>query len=252
MLSCHQFALHQADHNPILQSNYRPANHHPEIEEHMNNQNAPLSAVIVPVTPLQQNCCLIWCTKTMKAAIIDPGGDIPNILQAIKETGVIPEKIVLTHGHIDHAGGAAALKEELGLDIIGPHEDDLFLLESLADTGAQYGIHDARNCTSDQWLNEGDVLRVGEVNFDILHCPGHSPGSVVFVNKEIKLAIVGDVLFAGSIGRSDLPRGNHEQLINSIKDKLLPLEDDVTFVCGHGPTSTIGQERASNPFLQGV
>ena len=218
----------------------------------MNNQNAPLSAVIVPVTPLQQNCSIVWCTKTMKAMIIDPGGDVPNILQAIKETGVTPDKIVLTHGHIDHAGGAAQLKEELGLDIIGPHEDDLFLLESLEQTGAQYGVHGARDCTSDQWLNEGETLSIGDVDFDILHCPGHSPGSVVFVNKEIKLAVVGDVLFAGSIGRSDLPRGNHDQLINSIKDKLLPLDDDVTFICGHGPTSTIGQERASNPFLQGV
>lgn len=216
----------------------------------MNNQSPPLSAMIIPVTPLQQNCSIIWCTKTMKAAIIDPGGDVPTILKAIEEADVKPDKIVLTHGHIDHAGGAAALKEELNLDIIGPHEDDLFLLESLAENGAQYGIHDARNCTSDQWLNEGDVLEIGEVKFDIRHCPGHSPGSVVFINEEIKLAIVGDVLFSGSIGRTDLPRGNHDDLINSIKEKLLPLADDITFLCGHGPTGTIGQERATNPFLQ--
>ncbi len=217
----------------------------------MNTQNIPLSAIIVPVTPLQQNCTIIWCTKTMKAAIIDPGGDVPKILAAIKETGVTPDKIVLTHGHIDHAGGAAALKDELGLDITGPHKDDLFLLESLAETGVQYGINDARDCTSDLWLDEGDTLFIGEVEFAIRHCPGHSPGSVVFINEEIKLAIVGDVLFSGSIGRTDLPRGNHDDLIRSIKEKLLPLADDVTFICGHGPASTIGQERASNPFLQG-
>lgn len=217
----------------------------------MTEQKIPLSAVIVPVTPLQQNCTIIWCTRTMKAIIIDPGGDVDKILGAIKEVGVTPDKIVLTHGHIDHAGGAAALKEELGVDIVGPHKDDLFLLESLAETGVQYGINDARDCTSDLWLDEGDKLSVGEVDFSVRHCPGHSPGSVVFINEEIRLAIVGDVLFSGSVGRTDLPRGNHDDLIKSIKDKLLPLHDDVTFICGHGPASTIGQERASNPFLQG-
>lgn len=216
----------------------------------MNQQNTPLSAVVVQVTPLQQNCTIIWCTKTMKAVVIDPGGDVPKILEVMKEQGVTLDKIVLTHGHIDHAGGAAALKDETGVDIIGPHEDDLFLLESLAETGVQYGINDARNCTSDLWLNDGDTLSIGEIEFSVRHCPGHSPGSVVFINEEIRLAIVGDVLFSGSIGRTDLPRGNHDDLIKSIKDKLLPLPDDVTFICGHGPASTIGQERASNPFLQ--
>ena len=217
----------------------------------MNNQTPPLSAVIVPVTPLQQNCTILWCTKTMKAMIVDPGGDVAKILEAIRETGATPDKIVLTHGHIDHAGGAAELKEKLGIDIVGPHKDDLFLLETLAETGEQYGISGARNCTSDHWLEDGDTLNIGEVSFDVRHCPGHSPGSVVYINKEVKLAIVGDVLFAGSIGRSDLPRGNHDDLIKSIREKLLTLDDDVTFICGHGPTSTIGQERASNPFLQG-
>ena len=216
----------------------------------MNKEILPLNAIIVPVTPLQQNCTIIWCTKTMKAAIIDPGGDVPNILKALKETGAKADKIVLTHGHIDHAGGAAALKEELGLDIIGPHKDDLFLLESLGQTGPQYGIPDARDCTSDQWLDEGETLEVGEISFEIRHCPGHSPGSVVFINEEIKLAIVGDVLFSGSIGRTDLPRGNHDDLIKSIKQKLLTLADDITFICGHGPAGTIGQERQNNPFLQ--
>jgi glyoxylase-like metal-dependent hydrolase (beta-lactamase superfamily II) len=217
----------------------------------MNNQTAPLSAAIVPVTPLQQNCTIIWCTKTMKAMVIDPGGDVEAIMEAISETGVKPEKIVLTHGHIDHAGGAGELKEKLGIDIVGPHEDDLFLLESLEETGAMYGVANARNCTSDNWLKDGDVLKVGEVEFAVRHCPGHSPGSVVFINEAMKLAIVGDVLFAGSIGRTDLPRGNHDDLISSIKEKLLSLDDDVTFICGHGPTSTIGAERAGNPFLQG-
>ncbi len=226
--------------------NYRPAYK----KSPMTNQNSPLSATIVPVTPLQQNCTIIWCSKTGKAAVIDPGGDVDKILEVLKETGATPDKIVLTHGHIDHAGGAAALKEALGVDIIGPHKDDLFLLETLAETGVQYGINDARNCTSDQWLKEGETLSVGEVDFEIRHCPGHSPGSVVFINQEIKLAIVGDVLFSGSIGRTDLPRGNHDDLICSIKEKLLPLDDEVAFICGHGPMSTIGHERAGNPFLQ--
>ncbi len=217
----------------------------------MNQQNTPLSAMIIPVTPLQQNCSIVWCTKTMKAMVIDPGGDVDKILKSIAEAKVTVDKIVLTHGHIDHAGGAAALKEELAVDIVGPHQDDLFLLETLAETGGQYGINDARNCTSDQWLDEGDTLSVGEVSFEVRHCPGHSPGSVVFINQEINLAIVGDVLFAGSIGRTDLPRGNHDDLIRSIKEKLMPLDDSVVFLCGHGPTSTIGNERANNPFLQG-
>ena len=217
----------------------------------MNDQTAPLSVAIIPVTPLQQNCSLIWCTKTNEGVVVDPGGDVDNILKAIKETGITIKSIVLTHGHIDHAGGADELKEKLDVKIIGPHKDDLFLLESLVETGEMYGVQGSRNCTSDRWLNEGDNIDIGEMSFRVAHCPGHSPGSVVFINEDIKLAIVGDVLFQGSIGRTDLPRGNHDDLIKSIKDKLMPLDDDVTFICGHGPTSTIGQERATNPFLQG-
>ena len=187
----------------------------------------------------------------MKAVVVDPGGDTDQILRAIKELGVEVEKIILTHGHIDHAGGAHNIKAALGINIVGPDKGDLFLLETLAETGAMYGITGAHNCTSDHWLTDGEELKVGELIFDVLHCPGHSPGSVVYYNKDNKLAIVGDVLFAGSIGRSDLPQGNHDQLMQSIADKLLTLPDDVAFISGHGPVSTIGQEKKTNPFLQG-
>ena len=215
----------------------------------MRDEKLPLRAAIVPVTSLQQNCALIWCTATNKAAVVDPGGDVKVILGAIKETGVEVEKILLTHGHIDHAGGAAELKEALGVDIEGPHREDLWLLQTLAETGREYGIHDARNCSTDRWLEEGEEVTVGEVRFDVLHCPGHTPGHLVFVNRDIKFGIFGDVLFQGSIGRTDFPRGDHDALINAIKTKILPLGDDVFFICGHGPASTVGHERQNNPFL---
>jgi glyoxylase-like metal-dependent hydrolase (beta-lactamase superfamily II) len=207
-------------------------------------------AAIIPVTPFQQNCTLIWCEATKKAAVIDPGGDLDRIRQAIASAGVTVEKILLTHGHIDHAGGAAELKESLGVPIEGPHHDDLFLLQHLAQTGQSYGIVGSRNVMPDRWLKEGDEVRVGDVTFSVLHCPGHSPGSVVFVNTEQRFAIVGDVLFRGSVGRTDLPGGDHQALIRSIAGKLLPLGDDVAFICGHGPGSTLGDERATNPFLR--
>jgi glyoxylase-like metal-dependent hydrolase (beta-lactamase superfamily II) len=206
-------------------------------------------AAIVPVTPFQQNCTLLWCDATKRAAVIDPGGDLDRVREAIAECGVAVERILLTHGHIDHAGGAQELKEELGVMIEGPHEADRFLLDRLADQGRSYGIAGARNCTPDRWLAEGDRVTVGEVTLDVLHCPGHSPGSVVLVAAAQRFAIVGDVLFRGSVGRTDLPGGDSEALIRSIKEKLLPLGDDVAFVCGHGPTGTIGEERATNPFL---
>ena len=207
-------------------------------------------ATIVPVTPFQQNCTLLWDEETKRGVVIDPGGDLERIRDAIAQTGITVERILLTHGHIDHAGGAAELKAELGVPIEGPHRADAPLLAHLAQTGAGFGMTDARNVEPDRFLAEGDKVRVGDMTFDVLHCPGHSPGSVVFVNPAARFAIVGDVLFQGSIGRTDLPFGDHAALIRSIKDKLLPLGDDLAFICGHGPASTIGHERASNPFLQ--
>jgi hydroxyacylglutathione hydrolase len=207
-------------------------------------------AGIVPVTPFQQNCTILWCEATKRAAVIDPGGDLADIEAAIAQSGVTVDKIWLTHGHIDHAGGAAELKERLGVPIEGPHHADLFLLERLAESGRSFGIAGARDMTPDRWLEEGDQLQVGELTLDVLHCPGHSPGSVAFVNAAQRFAIVGDVLSRGSIGRTDIPGGDHAQLFRSIRDKLLPLDDEVAFICGHGPTSTIGQERATNPFLR--
>lgn len=206
-------------------------------------------AVIIPVTPFQQNCTLLSCEATKRAAVIDPGGDLDQIRKAIADSAVTVERILLTHGHIDHAAGAAELKEELGVPIEGPHRADAFLLERLAETGLDYGIP-ARNVAPDRWLEDRDRVLVGELVFDVLHCPGHSPGSVAFFNADQRFAIVGDVLFRGSVGRTDLPGGDSLTLIRSIKHKLLPLGDDVPFICGHGPSSTIGQEKATNPFLR--
>jgi hydroxyacylglutathione hydrolase len=207
-------------------------------------------AVIIPVTPFQQNCTLVWCEATKRAAVIDPGGDLPDIERAIAEAGVTVDKIWLTHGHVDHVAGATDLKARLKVPIEGPHRDDLFLLQRVVETARGFGIPGASNVTPDRWLDDGDRLEVGELTFDVLHCPGHSPGSVVFFNPEQRLAIVGDVLFKGSVGRTDLPGGDQRQLLKSIRDKLLPLGDDVAIISGHGPTTTIGRERATNPFLQ--
>ncbi|MGP9814394.1 MBL fold metallo-hydrolase [Rhodopseudomonas sp. NSM] len=217
-----------------------------------SDTKAKAGAAIIPVTPFQQNCTLLWCEVTRKAVVVDPGGDVPEILAAIEKTGVSVEKIWLTHGHIDHVGGAAELRDALKVQIEGPHRDDQFLLDNVVASGRSFGIDGVRDVTPDRWLDEGDSVSVGELTFQILHCPGHSPGSVVFVNDAMRFALVGDVLFAGSVGRTDLPGGSHATLIRSITDKLLPLGDDVGFICGHGPGSSIGQERMTNPFLTGA
>jgi len=209
-----------------------------------------LKVAIVPVTPFQQNCSIVVCAGTNRAAIVDPGGDVANIRAAIDQLGVTPEKILLTHGHIDHAGGAAELAEALSIPVEGPHEADAFLLSGLVDQAGRFGLTDVRNVTPSRWFREGDTVAVGDLRFDVLEVPGHTPGHIVFVNPSERFALVGDTLFAGSVGRTDLPYGSHEQLITGIKAKLLPLGDDVTILPGHGPGSTIGAERSGNGFLQ--
>lgn len=209
-----------------------------------------LKAAIIPVTPFQQNCTLLWDDETKKGAIVDPGGDLDQVEQALHQVGFTVEKIILTHGHIDHAGGAAELKGKLGVPIEGPHIADRFLLDNLEKQGVAYGFP-ARNVTPDRWLDEGEQVTVGRFVFDIRHCPGHSPGSVVLLNEAQKFALVGDVLFRGSIGRTDFPYGDHDALIKAIKTKLLPLGDAWAFICGHGPGSTFAMEKRTNPFLQG-
>ena len=208
----------------------------------------PLKAVIVPVTPLQQNCTLLWCTRTMKGAFVDPGGDLVRLKAAAGDQKVEIEKILVTHGHIDHCGSAGILAEELGVPIEGPHEDDRFWISRLGDDGRSYGI-EGRSFEPDRWLQHGDVVTVGDLSLDVLHCPGHTPGHVVFHHAPSRPALVGDVLFRGSIGRTDFPLGNHQQLIDAITGRLWPLGDDIAFVPGHGPMSTFGYERGTNPFV---
>jgi hydroxyacylglutathione hydrolase len=209
----------------------------------------PIKAVIAPVTPLQQNCTIVWCTRTMKAAVIDPGGEVDRLLGAIDNQGLTVEKIWITHGHMDHAGGAAALKDATGVPIEGPHRADKFWIDRIPESGQRYGMPGARAFTPDRWLSDGDVVNLGETEFEVLHCPGHTPGHVVLFHRQAKFAQVGDVLFQGSVGRTDFPLGDHNQLIASITGKLWPLGDDVRFVPGHGPMSTFGVERKFNPFV---
>ncbi len=208
-----------------------------------------LKAAIVPVTPFQQNCTLLFDEETKSGVVIDPGGDLDRIQDAIKQVGMTVEGILLTHGHIDHAAGADELREKLGVKITGPHIADKFLLDGLEAQARQFQFPGVRNVTPDRWLTEGETIAVAGVVFQVLHCPGHSPGSVVFVNVDAGLAIVGDVLFQGSIGRTDFPYGDSEALITSVRTKLFPLGDDIVFICGHGPASTFGDERRTNPFV---
>lgn len=208
-----------------------------------------LKVLLVPVTPFEQNCSILICEETLKAAIVDPGGDLPRILQALSNANVTPEKILLTHGHIDHCAGAPALSKELNIPIEGPHEVERFWLEQLPMQSQRFGFPQAESFEPNRWLVDGDQVTVGNVHLDVKHCPGHTPGHVVFYSANDGLAVVGDVLFAGSIGRTDFPRGNHADLIHAIKEKLFPLGDDIVFVPGHGPTSTFGQERKTNPYV---
>jgi len=214
----------------------------------MTDTIPPLQATIIPVTPLEQNCTLLWCTATMRGALVDPGGDIDRLKAAVAQHNVTIEKILLTHGHIDHCGSAGILAAELGVPIEGPHEDDRFWIERLAEDGARYGVI-GQSFEPDRWLVDGDTATVGELTFDVRHCPGHTPGHIVFHHPESSLALVGDVLFKGSIGRTDFPRGNHQDLLDSIAERLWPMGDDTAFAPGHGPMSTFGHERATNPFV---
>ncbi|PZQ55056.1 MAG: MBL fold metallo-hydrolase [Novosphingobium pentaromativorans] len=208
----------------------------------------PMRVGIIPVTPLQQNCSLIWCTRTMRGAFVDPGGDLPKLRQALEKTGVTLEKILVTHGHLDHCGLAGVFAEEMGVPIEGPQKEDSFWIDKLDDDGPRWNM-EAHSFEPSRWLKDGDTVTVGELALDVVHCPGHTPGHIVFHHAPSKFAMVGDVLFKGGIGRWDFPRGNLEDLVDSITRKLWPLGDDVTFVPGHGPISTFGDERRSNPYV---
>nr|WP_324258523.1 MBL fold metallo-hydrolase [Cellvibrio fontiphilus] len=204
---------------------------------------------IIPVTHYQQNCTLLWCDETGDAALVDPGGDTARILAAVAATGVRLRKILLTHGHMDHIGGTAELVAQLQLPVIGPHLDDQFWIDLLPQQAQMMGFTPVAGFSPDQWLNHGDKVMLGKQELEVLHCPGHTPGHVIFYSRSAQLALVGDVLFKGSIGRTDFPRGNHAELINAIRTRVLPLGDEVRFIPGHGPMSTLGHERLTNPFV---
>ncbi|MCB2264096.1 MAG: MBL fold metallo-hydrolase [Candidatus Thiosymbion ectosymbiont of Robbea hypermnestra] len=209
-----------------------------------------MKSKIIPVTPFQQNCTLLWCDETGQAAVVDPGGEQGRVLAAIREVGVEPVKILLTHGHLDHVGGTAELAESLELPIEGPHREDAFLIESLAAQSQMFGVPKVRSFSPGRWLEDGDRVRIGALDLRVIHCPGHSPGHVIFFEETSRLAQVGDVLFQGSIGRTDLPRGNYQELLDSIRGRLFPLGDDIRFIPGHGPMSSFGDERRNNPFVR--
>jgi glyoxylase-like metal-dependent hydrolase (beta-lactamase superfamily II) len=208
-----------------------------------------MQVVLIPVTPFQQNCSLLIDERSGRAAVCDPGGDLDRILSAIAERGVTVDRIFLTHGHVDHCAGAAALARQLGVPIEGPHRDERFWIEQLPAQSQRFGFGHAESFEPDRWLEDGDTVQFGDETLEVYHCPGHTPGHVVFFSRPHQVAVVGDVLFAGSIGRTDFPRGNHADLIRSIRTRLWPLGDDVTFVPGHGPVSTFGDERRSNPYV---
>lgn len=208
-----------------------------------------MKCAIVPVTAYQQNCSILVCEQTQRAALVDPGGDVPRLRAALEQLGVTLEKVFLTHGHLDHCAAADVVRKEFGVPIEGPHRDDKFWIDQLGDMTQRLGFPPAEPFEPDRWLQDGDTVSFGQETLDVLHCPGHTPGHVVFFHRGERLALVGDVLFQGSIGRTDFPRGDYDTLIHSIRDKLWPLGDDVTFIPGHGATSTFGEERLHNPFV---
>lgn len=206
--------------------------------------------MIIPVTPFQQNCQVIWDENTLEAVIVDPGGEAEKLIAAIESRGLKLTKILLTHGHSDHIGASATISKHFSVPIYGPQKEDAFWIENLAQQNAMFNIGDCPDFTPDYWLEEGQIVTCGGLSFDVLHCPGHTPGHIIFVNHANKLISMGDVLFKGGVGRSDFPRGDHQALISSIKNKVLPLGDDYHFIPGHGPMSDLGHERKTNPFLQ--
>ncbi len=216
----------------------------------MNDQlpKQKLQFAIVPVTPFVQNCSVVWCAETKLAAVVDPGGDLDKITQIIEENALELDKILITHAHLDHAGGTAQLARSTGVPIVGPHKADQFWIDALPEQCMQFGF-EGETFTPDQWLEHGDQVSLGTLLFDVVHCPGHTPGHVVFVERSQNFAMVGDVIFQGSIGRSDFPQGNHQDLVRSIRNRLFPLGDAIRFIPGHGPMSTFGQERQTNPFV---
>jgi len=215
----------------------------------MTDAQMPLKVAVIPVTPLQQNCSILWCTATMRAAIVDPGGGVDTIIRALDELKLTAEKILVTHGHVDHAAAVADLKEKLSVPVEGPEPQDKFWIDRLPEDGARYGLGYARAFTPDRWLAGGETVTLGDLTLEVFHCPGHTPGHVVFFHRPSRFAVVGDVIFKGSIGRTDFPRGDHAALIRSVRDVLFPLGDDVTFLPGHGEASTFGIERQTNPFV---
>ena len=211
--------------------------------------NGHMKYEVIPVTPFQQNCSLIWCEETNRAAVVDPGGEIERVLGAAERRGVQIERILVTHGHIDHAGATADIAQRLGIPVEGPHRDDAFWIEGIPEQSRRFGFPPMKSFTPDRWLEQGDTVRFGALELEVRHCPGHTPGHVIFFHRRDRLALVGDVLFHGSIGRTDLPGGDYETLIRSITEQLWTLGDDVSFIPGHGPLSTFGEERENNPFV---